>query len=145
MPLDVLGPLRRDWRNAYAQELDRLDAIPLHNHKDYLRFPDPVAPTAEETDALRETLSLFLRAVCLGLLKRAGETGLWRFEFEPGDWRSVGSERTLRRKLFDRIQRDAITAQLARAEADLSPIQILAMAALFAWTAKRAYAPRRRS
>ncbi|MDP4003140.1 tubulin-like doman-containing protein [Methylobacterium sp. NEAU K] len=143
VPLDVLGPLRRDWRNAYAQELDRLDAIPLHNHKDYLRFPDPVAPSADETEALRETLSLFLRAACLGLLERAPETGLWRFEFEPGDWRSIGSERTLRRKLFDRIQREAIAAQVARAEAALSPVQTLAMAALFAWTAKRAYAPRR--
>ena len=143
VPLDVLGPLRRDWRTAYAQELDRLDAIPLHNHKDYLRFPDPVAPSAEESDALRETLSLFLRAVCLGLLQRAPETGLWRFAFEPGDWRSVGSERTLRRKLFDRVQRAAIEAQLAEAEAALSPVQNLAMAALFAWTAKRAYAPRR--
>lgn len=143
IPLDVLGPLRRDWRRAYAQELDRLDAIPLHNHKDYLRFPDPVAPTAEETEALHETLALFLRAVCLGLLRRTPETGLWRFEFEPGDWRSVGSERTLRRKLFDRVQHGAITAQLARAEAALSPVQTLALAALFAWTAKRAYAPRR--
>jgi hypothetical protein len=143
VPLDVLGPLRRDWRRAYAQELDRLDAIPLHNHRDYLRFPDPVAPSVEETEALRETLSLFLRAACLGLLRRAPETGLWRFEFEPGDWRSVGSERTLRRKLFDRIQREAIAAQLARAEAELSPVQTLALASLFAWTAKRAYAPRR--
>lgn len=143
VPLDVLGPLRRDWRTAYAQELDRLDAIPLHNHKDYLRFPDPTAPTADEIEALRETLSLFLRGVCLGLLRRDPGTGLWRFAFEPGDWRSVGSERTLRRKLFDRVQRAAVEAQVARAEVDLSPIQMLAMAALFAWSAKRAYAPRR--
>jgi hypothetical protein len=143
VPLDVLGPLRRDWRSAYTRELDRLDAIPLHNHKDYLRFPDPVAPTVRETEALRETLALFLRAVCLNLLKRTPETGLWRFEFEPGDWRSVGSERTLRRKLFDRVQREAITHRLAEVEAGLAPIQVLALAALFAWTAKRAYAPRR--
>lgn len=143
VPLDVLGPLRRDWRSAYARELDRLDAIPLHNHKDYLRFPDPVAPTARETEALRETLGLFLRAACLNLLTRTPETGLWRFEFEPGDWRSVGSERTLRRKLFDRVQRQAIAQRLAEVEAGLAPIQILAVAALFTWTAKRAYAPRR--
>ncbi|QGY04198.1 hypothetical protein MMSR116_21545 [Methylobacterium mesophilicum SR1.6/6] len=143
VPLDVLGPLRREWRNAYAQELDRLDAIPLHNHKDYLRFPDPVAPTAAEVEALRETLSLFLRGICLNLLVRAPETGLWRFEFEPGDWRSVGSERTLRRKGFDASQKAAIAARLAAAEAELSPVQTLALAALFAWTGKRAYAPRR--
>ncbi len=143
VPLDVLGPLRGDWRSAYAQELDRLDAIPLHNHKDYLRFPDPVAPSAEETEALRETLSLFLRGVCLNLLTRSPDTGLWRFEFESGDWRSVGSERTLRRKLFDRTQRDAIALRLSEREAALSPVQVLALAALFAWTAKRAYAPRR--
>ncbi|WP_457104961.1 tubulin-like doman-containing protein [Methylobacterium sp. P5_C11] len=143
VPLDVLGPLRRDWRRAYGQELDRLDAIPLHNHRDYLRFPDPVAPSAEETEALRDTLALFLRAACLGLLRRAPETGLWRFEFEPGDWRSVGSERTLRRKLFDRVQHAPIAARLAQVEGALSPVQMLAMAALFAWTAKRAYAPRR--
>ena len=143
VPLDVLGPLRREWRGAYAQELDRLDAIPLHNHKDYLRFPDPVAPTAEEIAALAETLSLFLRGVCLNLLVRAPETGLWRFEFEPGDWRSVGSERTLRRKGFDRAQEAAIAARVAGVEADLSPVQSLALAALFTWTAKRAYAPRR--
>ncbi|MDP4025108.1 tubulin-like doman-containing protein [Methylobacterium sp. NEAU 140] len=143
VPLDVLGPLRRDWRSAYHQELDRLDAIPLHNHKDYLRFPDPVAPTAAEAAALRETLSLFLRAACLGLLRRDPGTGLWRFAFEPGDWRSVGSERTLRRKLFDRVQGAALAAQVAEAEAALSPVQVLALAALFAWTAKRAYAPRR--
>ena len=143
VPLDVLGPLRRDWRSAYVQELDRLDAIPLHNHKDYLRFPDPVAPTAEETEALREALSLFLRGVCLNLLVRSPESGLWRFAFEPGDWRSVGSERTLRRKLFDPAQQAAIAARLAEVEAELSPIQVLALAALFHWTAKRAYAPRR--
>ena len=143
VPLDVLGPLRRDWRSAYALELDRLDAIPLHNHKDYLRFPDPVAPTAEETEALRETLSLFLRAVCLNLLVRSPDTGLWRFEFEPGDWRSVGSERTLRRRHFDRAQAAIIAARLTEVEASLSAVQILALAALFRWTANRAYAPRR--
>ena len=143
VPLDVLGPLRRDWRGAYAQELDRLDAIPLHNHKDYLRFPDPVAPSVEEVARLRDTLSLFLRGACLGLLRRDAETGLWRFEFEPGDRRSVGSERTLRRKLFDATQRAAIEAQISEAEGRLSPVQALALAALYAWTAKRAYAPRR--
>ncbi|MFD0937813.1 tubulin-like doman-containing protein, partial [Methylobacterium trifolii] len=134
VPLDVLGPLRRDWRTAYAQELNRIDAIPLHNHKDYLRFPDPVVPSAEEVEALRETLGLFLRGVCLGLFRRDPDDGLWRFEFEPGDWRSIGSERTLRRKLFDPAQRYAVEAHIARAEAALSPVQALAMAALFAWT-----------
>ena len=143
LPLDALGSLRRDWRSAYAQELNRIDAIPLHNHKDYLRFPDPVVPSSEEVDALRETLGLFLRGVCLGLFRRDPHDGLWRFEFEPGDWRSIGSERTLRRKLFDPAQRHAVESHLARAEAALAPVQTLALAALFAWTAKRAYAPRR--
>ncbi len=143
LPLDALGPLRRDWRGAYAQELERIDAIPLHNHKDYLRFPDPVAPSAAETDALRAALALFLRGVCLGLFQRDPASGVYRFAFEPGDRRSIGAERTIRRRLFEPSQRAALEAAVARAEAALSPIQGLALAALFAWTARRAYAPRR--
>lgn len=143
IPLDALGPLRRDWRSAYIQESERIDAIPLHNHKDYLRFPDPVAPGAAETEGLREAMALFLRGVCLGLFRRDPASGLYRFEFEPGDWRSIGAERTIRRRLFEPAQREAVEAAVARAESALSPVQGLALAALFAWTARRAYAPRR--
>ncbi|MGU3540508.1 tubulin-like doman-containing protein [Methylobacterium sp. A54F] len=143
IPLDVLAPLRPEWRAAYAQELDRLDAIPLHNHRDFVRFPDPALPTSAEIARARADLGLFLRAACLGVIRRDG-AGLYRFEFEPGDRRSIGAERTLRRRAFDPGQAAAVAARVAAVEAGLASLQRLALGALLGWTGRRAYAPRRR-
>jgi len=146
IPLDVVTPLRADWRRSYQRESSRPDAIPLHNHADWMRFPIPVVPTNEEIERLRADINLFLRGVAFGILKRKASPKPhepYVFEIRPRDFEQVGSERTIRKKLFDLNQRRIVEEKTLRFEGDLAPLQLIAASALFQYTAERAYPPRR--
>lgn len=145
IPLDVITPLHADWRQCYQLEASAADGIPLHNHFDWMRFPNPVVPTNEEIQRLRADIDLFLRAIVFGILKR--KPGLqanqpYYYEIRKNDPDQVGSERTIRKKLFDAKQRRAVEEMVQRFEETLTPLQTIAAAALFRYTADRAYAPR---
>jgi len=141
IPLDIVAPLRSEWRRAYDEETNRQDAIPLHNHKDYEQFPTPVVPKSEELDRQKAQLELFLKGFMLGLLVRR-EDGDYRIQIRPNDWHRAGSERKIRRSNFILSQEAKLREQVRAAEDELSSAQVLAMAALSLWTADRAYAPR---
>lgn len=146
VPLDVLTPLRSDWRRFYQQEYNKPDGFPLHNHRNDIKFPSPVAPTPEEVRLLRLNISIFLRAVVFGILKREASAQANRpylLEVAPRDFERVGSELRIKRRLFDGSQRNVIEEKLQRLEEALSPIQLLAASALFAWNAEHAYPKRR--
>jgi hypothetical protein len=70
IPLHVIAPLRDDWRKAYEKEINKQNGLPLHNHEDKLRFPDPVVPTNEELAQQRETLATFFKGIMIGVLRR---------------------------------------------------------------------------
>lgn len=145
IPLDVITPLRADWRRSYNLESGKPEAIPLHNHADWMRFPSPAVPTNEEIVRLREDIDLFLRAVAFGVLKRkpgAKPNQPYFYEIRRGDFDQVGSERTIRKKLFDAKQRRAVEALTLRFEDGLTPMQSAAVSALFLYTAERSYPPR---
>lgn len=141
IPLDILAPLRTEWRRAYDEETNRQDAIPLHNNKDYEQFPSPVVPKSEELDKQKSQLELFLKGVMLGLLVRR-EDGDYRIQIRPNDWHRAGSERKIRRSNFILSQEAKLREQVRAAEDELTSAQVLAMAALCLWTADHAYAPR---
>ena len=151
VPLDVLTQLRTDWREAYQKQLVAPDAFPLHNHKDILRFPDPVALKAADIEKLNGVLDLFLRGVAFGLLKRdtagaagsAGRAPPYLLDMGGGDLQAVGAERTLRRRGFAAHHRARLERLLAETEGALGPVRMLAASALFQFTANRAYAKRR--
>jgi hypothetical protein len=150
-PLDAIAPLRDAWRKSYERELSARDPLPLHNHFDYLRFPNPVVPTVEELAQQREVLSTFLKAVMYGVLRRgalaAQETrdqdARYYVDMSRFDLQSVGTERKLRAKGFDASHLGRIVSLIETFEAKLTPTQWLALAALAEWNAKRGYAPPR--
>ncbi len=142
IPLDLIDPLRGEWRRAYEEEMHRPDAIPLHNHKDYEQFPAPVVPKVEEIERQRAQLALFVKAVIAGLLVRADD-GNYRVQIRPNDWHRAGSERKIRRSNFMLSQEAKLREQVGQFEDGLTSSQMLALAALAKWTADRAYAPRR--
>lgn len=143
-PLNFLASLHDDWRKSYEKEASARDPLPLHNHEDYLRFPSPVVPSLDELKALREDLNLFLRGVVFGLLeRRPGRGEAYQVDMSLNDWQRVGSERTIRRKRFDPVHRRRLEELCLDFESKLEPLQTLAAATLFKWTADHAYAPRR--
>jgi hypothetical protein len=146
VPLDVITPLRADWRRSYDRESSKPDSIPLHNHFDWMRFPTPIVPTTEEIERLRTDLNLFIRSVAFGVLKRKASSKPFEpylLEIRPRDFEQVGSERTIRKKLFDLNQRRSVEEKVLRFEEKLSPLQLIAASALFQYTAERAYPQRR--
>ena len=150
IPLDVLTQLRTDWREAYGRQLVAPDAFPLHNHKDLLRFPDPVALKAADIEKLKGVLDLFLRGVAFGVLKRdargsagPGRSPPYLLDMGGGDLQAVGAERTLRRRGFAAHHRARLERLLQEIEGGLAPVQMLAASALFQFLANRAYAKRR--
>ena len=142
IPLDTVVPLADTWRRDYRTE--RRGPLPLHNHKSAVRFANPVVPTAAEIEETRRVMGLFLRAACFGLLRRgAGPEAAYKLDLGHNDWEDVGSERDIRADgLLDSHARE-VAAALERFERALSPIQVLAAAALLHWTGMRAYAARR--
>ena len=111
-----------------------------------MRFPTPIVPTTEEIERLRTDLNLFIRAVAFGVLKRKMSSKSFEpylLEIRPRDFEQVGSERTIRKKLFDLNQRRSIEEKVLRFEEKLSAIQLIAASALFQYTAERAYPERR--
>lgn len=146
IPLDVITPLRADWRRSYEREAGRADSIPLHNHADWMRFPTPIVPSTEEIERLRTDINLFIRAIAFGVLKRKPSAKAFEsylLEVRPRDFEQVGSERTIRKKLFDPAQRRTIEEKVNRFEESLTPIQTLASSVLFQYLAEKAYPPRR--
>ncbi|MBV9930659.1 MAG: DUF4339 domain-containing protein [Alphaproteobacteria bacterium] len=150
-PLDAIAPLRDAWRKSYERELSARDPLPLHNHFDYLRFPNPVVPTNEELAQQREVLSIFLKGVMYGVLRRGALAAEDNREQDPRyyvdmsrfDLQSVGTERKIRAKGFETSHLARIQSLIEAFEAKLTPMQWLALAALAEWNAKRGYAPPR--
>lgn len=143
-PLDVIVPLRENWRSHYRDE--KLNGqLPLHNHRNPSRFANPVVPSGEDLKRIRETMSLFLRAVCFGILERySGEDAAYWIKLGDGDVLDVGSERDIRAEGFlSQLHRREIEESVARFERQLAPIQLLAASVLLEWTGKRAYAARK--
>ena len=140
--LNSIEPLRADWRDCYRAELPK--AFPLHNHRQSSRFPNPVVPTSHEIDEMRAVMSLFLRAVCFGVVRRSnGTEAPYQMHIGMGDWVDIGTERDIRAVGFASIsQRQAIRENVEKFERALTPLQLLAASALLEWTGKRAYAAR---
>jgi hypothetical protein len=142
IPLDSIAPLRSDWRTCYQSELPK--AFPLHNHKQTSRFPNPVVPSGAEIEEMRRTMALFLRAACFGIIRRGeGPEAPYRMQLRMGDSVDIGTERDLRSGGFaSPTRRRDLTERVERFERGLSPVQVLAAAALLEWTGERAYAAR---
>ena len=142
VPLDCIEPLRADWRDCYRAELPK--AFPLHNHRQSSRFPNPVVPTGAEIDEMRAAMSLFLRAVCFGIVRRAsGPEATYQMHIGMGDWVDIGTERDIRAAGFaSASHRQNVRERVERFERGLAPLQLLAASALLDWTGKRAYAAR---
>jgi len=148
IPLDVIAPIRSQWRPSYLIEQSKSDGLPVHNHKDYLRFPDPIVPNPTELDELRERMKFFLRAVMLGRLRfnpgqsdRPGADKRPGYEMEESrnHWMKVGDERKIRRHGFAAAHREVLNEQVRRTEGDLSFLQAAALIALSRWYADRVY------
>ncbi|HEX8444062.1 MAG TPA: tubulin-like doman-containing protein [Allosphingosinicella sp.] len=147
-PLDAIAPLRDDWRKSYEKELAARDPLPLHNHQDHLRFPNPVVPTIEELAHQKEVLATFLKAMMTGALTRgamAAESGRedsnYYVDMSRHDLQSVGTERKIRLKGFEGTHLGRIRFLIDQFEGKLGAVQWLALAALAEWNARRAYAP----
>lgn len=141
-PLDALVPLGDTWRRDYR--LERREPLPLHNHRSAVRFTNPVVPTTEEIEETRALMSLFIRAVAFGILRRtSGPDAPYVLDLGQGDWDKVGTERDIRAEGLLPSHRQEIVTAVDRFERKLAPIQVLAAAALLEWTAQRVYASRR--
>jgi hypothetical protein len=148
-PLDALAPLRDDWRKAYEKELDKRGGLPLHNHEDKLRFPNPVVPTNEQLAQQRETLAIFFKALVAGILERgsmiqeaACDNESYYVDMSSHDLQSVGTERSIRRIGFKPIHLDRIRKKIEDFESGLGAVQFAALAALADWNARHAYTPK---
>ncbi|MDE1567855.1 tubulin-like doman-containing protein [Aquabacter sp. P-9] len=143
-PLDVINPLRSDWRPSYLKEQDKSDKLPLHNHKDELRFPDPVVPRNSELGDLRNRMQLFLEGVMLGILRFESNKGLpvYKAELIRGQLDQIGDEKNIRRRGFNPVHFGPVTDAIRRKEDGLGYIQFLALAALADWFAKHVYTMR---
>jgi hypothetical protein len=153
IPLDVIEPFRKQWRASYDKELQ--DGLPLHNHKNWPRYPSPLVPTEEETRKITEQMSLFLEAMALGVLRRKGEQdsgerkrygdqGLYEVEVEPGEWLSIGAERRIGSlfHIFTPSHKEIVENQVLEKVENLKPLQLLALKLLFQYFQKEVYAPR---
>lgn len=142
-PLDAIAPIRSEWRPSYLREQNKPDGLPLHNHKDDLRFPDPLVPTNAELDLLRERIELYLKGVFFGALRFNEKRGAYEIEVGRNHWDPVGDEKHLRRRGFQTGQQSKLLDSIARVEDGLTSAQYLGLAALARWFAERVYTPRR--
>lgn len=141
-PLDAIVPLGDTWRRDY--KLERRSPLPLHNHRSTVRFSNPVVPSTDEIETMRGLMGLFMRAVAFGILHRkVGLDAPYRLDLGSSDWDDIGAERLIRSEGLLEGHRLKIENDVGRFERGLSPIQVLAAAALLEWTGKRAYASRR--
>jgi len=153
IPLEMIEPFRQQWRESYAKELQ--DGLPLHNHKDWARFPSPLVPTEEEIRKISMEISLFLEAVALGVLRRKGEfdpeekkrfgdQGLYEVEVEPGEWLPIGNERKVNSMfyIFTPSHRQIVEPQVREIVDGLKPLQMQALMELFRYYEKQVYAPK---
>ncbi|MCJ8141869.1 hypothetical protein MKI84_02980 [Ancylobacter sp. A5.8] len=142
LPLDAIASIRSEWRPSYLREQSRPDALPLHNHKDDLRFPDPIVPTSAELEDLRERIALFLEGVMLGALRFNSTRRIYEIEVARSHWDPVGDEKYLRRRGFQAGQKTRLAEHIRRAKERFGYVQFLAMSALAGWFAKRVYTER---
>ena len=149
IPLDVIGSMKSTWRTSYNLLSKADQPLPLHGHKDVARFPHPVVPDDKELTELRERMKLLLQGVVFGLVSRMSDLPDGRdpnrldhyvIEMGIGHRISMGSERVLRSGQFVPAHREQLEKSIRQFETKLQPIQILAAAALFRYTALRAYA-----
>jgi len=141
IPLDVIKPLRSEWRTDYLKQMGK--GLPLHNHKDFTRFPHPIVPTLQDIKTMMQNIRLFLEGVGLGILRRRkGEEGLYEIEVDRGEWQSVGNERRVRSMGFGGDHRVVLKQKLQDArEKAKSPYQRLALEVLFNYYANKVYKP----
>ena len=146
VPLDSIRPLRDDWKKSYIKQENTRGRLPLHNHADFLRFPNPLVPSPDEIAQLRHKLTLFLKGVLYGVLRRglrseAGEDLRYYLDMSHNDFQSVGTERKLRARDFATTHEGTLVQKLEENEAGFSALRWVAASALARWTAYRAYTP----
>lgn len=146
VPLDSIRPLRDDWKKSYIKQENTRGRLPLHNHADFLRFPNPLVPSPDEVAQLRSKLTLFLKGVLYGVLRRglrseAGEDLRYYLDMSHNDFQSVGTERKLRARDFAATHEATLVQKVEEAEAGFSALRWVAASALARWTAYRAYTP----
>jgi hypothetical protein len=146
LPLDSIRPLRDSWRKSYEKQLEMRGALPLHNHWDFLRFPNPVVPSPAEIEQLRQKMTLFLKGVLYGVLRRglrseAGEDSRYYLDMSHSDFHTVGTERKIKARDFNANHRGRLAQLIEDFEKRLSALQWMAVSALARWTAYRAYTP----
>lgn len=148
IPLDALVDLSGAWLQSFEFEQLKKTPLPVFNHHDALRFPVPTAPSVKQLEDMQAAIRLFLRGVTTGLLRRKeGRMATYQVRLNAGgaeDWDDVGSERTIRRKLFNLAHKQRVEQGVAAFEAKLSAVQVFALEILSEWTAQRAYAPLRK-
>ena len=146
LPLDSVQPLRDEWRKSYTKQETTRGRLPLHNHRDFLRFPNPIVPSPGEITQLRQKITLFLKGVLYGVLRRSlrsetGEDLRYYLDMSHNDFQSVGTERKIRARDFIAIHEAAIAKKVEETEAGFSALRWAAASALARWTAYRAYTP----
>ncbi|MCS0502195.1 tubulin-like doman-containing protein [Ancylobacter mangrovi] len=139
IPLDAIASLKSEWQLSYLKEQGKPDSQPLHNHVDYLRFPDPVVPDKAALEDLVSRTKLFIEGVMLGVLRFDPARQIYELEVARGDWSRIGSEKYLRRRGFMANQQTQLQEQVKRRLGRLGAIEFLALAALAQWYAKRVY------
>jgi hypothetical protein len=143
IPLDAIASIRSEWRPSYLREQSKPDGLPLHNHKDDLRFPDPIVPNNAELEDLRDRIKVFLEGVMLGALRFNSLKRVYEMEVGRSHWDAVGDEKYLRRRGFQPSQQAMLMEQMKKTEDRLSFLQYLALSALAGWFAKHVYTERR--
>jgi hypothetical protein len=140
-PLDVLTSLKSEWYPSYCKEMEK--GLPLHNHKDFTRFPNPIVPSSNDLERMMRNIRMFIEAVGYGLLRRRpGIDGFYEMEVEPAEWQSVGNERKIKSIGFSGDHGSVLDSQLREAIAKLkSSHQLIAVELLFNDYEKKAYAP----
>lgn len=146
IPLNVVIPLKTSWSTSYRTELGKM---PLHNHWDRIRFPNPVVPKEADINRHGELVALFLKSLAFGLLKRGGETDMgagahehhYFFEKSAGAWTSLGIEQAIlsgeRESLLLKAEE-----KVMEKEDELVPEQFLALSALFHYYGEAVYPPK---
>lgn len=143
LPLDAIASIKSEWRPSYQREQSKPDGLPLHNHRDDLRFPDPVVPSNAELEELRERIKLFLQGIMIGALRFNSTRHVYEMEATRHHWDRVGDEKYLRRRGFQPSQRAVLSEQIKRCEDKLSFVQFVALAALAQWYSRKVYTPKR--
>lgn len=144
VPLNTITPMRSTYRDAYQRERY---GIPLHTHRDVVRFPDPIVPDEAAINEQRQRVKTYLQSVGLGILQRGseparGETGdkapAYFIQRNPGEWSSIGVERFV----LEAAPADTLALLRERsdtADASLMPLQWLALSALFRYYQQSVY------